>query len=691
MAERKFYRKVYQRNRKKEKFSFFLKIAVGCFLFFVFFIVFVFIYYAKDLPRPEKFTEKRFIQSTKIYDRTGQVLLYEVFGEEKRTVVSFDKIPDYLREAVVVTEDANFYNHFGVDLKGIVRSVLINLKLKEPVYGGSTIPQQLIRSTFFSPEKTAERKIREIILSVELDRRYSKDQILDWYLNQIPFGSNSYGVEAASQTFFGKSVQEISLSEAAILVALIKAPTYLSPYGPNKDELLARKNYVLERMQEERFITKEQLEAAKREEIKFAEDLTPIKAPHFVLYVRDLLLSKYGENFMRESGLKVYTSLDWPTQELGEKIAKEGTEKNKIYNAHNAALVATDPKTGQVLAMVGSADWFGESYPQECTPGLDCLFDPKFNITVGTKQNPGRQPGSSFKPFVYATAFMEGYSDQTLVSDESTNFGLWGDEEYTPQNYDGHFRGLVDLRHSLAQSLNVPSIKVLYLIGLGYLIDKLEINNFLGQEKIFVSGLEKSIETAKEMGITTLDKPLSSYGPALVLGGGEVKLLEMTSAYGVFATEGFFLPPITILKIEDSKGNIIEENEKEPKRVLEKNTCRLISNILSDNAARAPIFGNRSLLYFENYQVAAKTGTTQDYKDGWVIGYSPSIVVGVWAGNNNNEPMLKEPGIVVAGPIWRSFMDNILPNFPKEEFNAPSSPSPSPSPSPTPSPSVNLP
>lgn len=668
MAERIFYRKTYKKNKKKRALSLIIKVFGFCLLLLILASLFLFVYYAKDLPRPEKFTEKQSVQSAKIYDRSGKVLLYEIFGEEKRTVVPFDIIPAYLKQAVITTEDSNFYSHFGIDPRGIARAILINLKIKGAIYGGSTIDQQLIRSAFLTPEKTPERKIREIVLSLELDRRYPKDQILNWYLNQVPFGENSYGVEAASQTYFSKPVSEISLPEAATLAALIKAPSYLSPYGPAKNELLSRKDYILDRMQKEDFLTKEEAEKAKSEEIKFADVLTPIKAPHFALYVKDSLLSKYGEDFIKERGLKVYTSLNWELQEEAEKLVRDGVQKNKIYNSHNAALAAIDPKTGEILTMVGSADWFGESYPENCISGENCLFDPRFNAAIGTKQTPGRQPGSSFKPFVYATAFMRGYTDKTLVSDEETNFGSWGGEEYTPQNYDGRFRGMVDLRQSLAQSLNIPSVKVLYLVGSNDKVDSLKINNFAGQEGILLNGLADSIETAKKMGITTLNNPLSSYGPAIVLGGGEVKLLEMVSAYGVFATEGLQTSPTFILRIEDSQGNIIEENKKTLKRVLDKNTCRLINDILSDNEARAPIFGYKSPLYFDNYQVAVKTGTTQDYRDGWIIGYTPSITVGVWAGNNDNSPMSKEPGVVIAGPIWHSFMEKVLLKYPKENF-----------------------
>jgi len=637
MAEKRFYRKI----------SFFLKLFSFCFLFFVFCSLFLFFYYAKDLPRPEVFSERQLFQSSKIYDRTGQVLLYEIYGEEKRTWVPLEKIPDYLKKAVISAEDANFYHHFGVDPKAIIRAVLSDLKILKPAYGASTIPQQLIRSTFLSLEKTAERKTREIILAIELDRRYSKDQILEWYLNQIPFGQNAYGVEAASQTYFGKSVSEISLAEAATLAALIKSPYRLSPYGEGKEELLERKNYVLDRMVQERYLKKEEADKIKNEEIKFLERKIEIKAPYFTLWVKQNMEKEYGNEYLATAGLKIYTTLDYELQKIAEEVNKEGIKRNKIYNAHNAGLVAINPKTGEVLAMtVGTGNYYEKPFPEGCNPGVDCLFDPKFNVVIGTEKNPGRQPGSALKPFIYATAFEKDYDDKTIVVDELTNFGVWGGKEYIPQNYDERFRGPVTLRQALAQSLNVPSVKVL----------------------LYLAGLEDSIKTAQDCGITTLKPP---YGPAIVLGGKEVNLLELTSAYGVFANEGIRIPPISILKIEDSKGNILKENKSTPVRVLESKITRLINDILSDNEARSPMFGLGSPLYFENYQVAVKTGTTQNYRDAWTIGYTPSIVTGIWVGNNDNSPILKKPGVMLAGPIFHQFMEKILPSYPSESFQLP--------------------
>lgn len=667
MPQRTRQLKTYRENKGKKRISFVFKVLEGLFFISFLFFFIVFILYAKDLPRPEKFTERQFSQSTKIYDRTGEVLLYEIYGEEKRTLVSLDIIPEHLKQAVISAEDADFYHHFGVDLKGIARAILVNFEIGQPIYGGSTIPQQLIRSTFLSPEKTAKRKIREIVLALELDRRYPKDQILEWYLNQVPFGQNAYGAEAASQTYFEKSASQLSLAEAATLAAFIRAPYRLSPYDKDgKEELLVRKDYILSRMVAEGYISKEESEVAKKEELKFAERRVEIKSPYFTLWVKGELETKYGKEFLSERGLKVFTSLDWEMQQIAEETTREGIARNTVYNAHNAGLVAISPKTGEILAMaVGTGDYYAPSFPEGCLSGKDCLFDPQFNVVTGTEESPGRQPGSAFKPFIYATVFKNGYTDIAQVLDEPTNFGIWGDKEYNPQNYDGLFRGWVTLRQGLAQSLNVPSIKVLYLIGAENQIDKLDLNNFLGREGILSKGLEKSIDTAKDLGITTLGKPLSSYGPAIVLGGGEVNLLEITSAYSAFANQGLKTPPISILKIEDSAGNIIYENKKEPKRVLPIEAARLINSILSDNEARSPIFGARSHLYFENYQVAAKTGTTDDFRDGWTIGYTPSIAVGVWVGNNNNAAMTKkQPAATVAGPIFHNFLEQVLPSLP---------------------------
>ncbi len=645
-------------SKKRKTIFFILKCLFFCFLFLVLCLLFLFIYYARDLPRPEKFTERRLFQSTKIYDKTGEILLYDIYGEEKREIVSLDQIPDYLKNAVIAAEDAAFYQHRGLDFKGIMRAILVNIKLRKPAQGASTITQQLIRSSFLTRKKTLERKIREVILTLELERRHSKDKILEWYLNQIPLGGNCYGVESASQTYFKKHVSEISLVEAAALASLIQAPSY---YISNKDKLLIRKDYILGQMRELGYITEKEEQESRAEKLEFAEILRPGKAPHFVIessYVKSYLEKKYGEDFLKEKGLKVFTTIDWELQSFAEEIIEDITKNNENYNAYNAALAAIDPRTGEILAMVGSKNYFEESFPEGCEMSEEkCLFEPKFNVATSGK----RQPGSAFKPFVYAAAFQKGYTPETILWDVKTEFNPGCDENatktkdkyglscYHPRNYDGKFRGKISLRQALAQSINLPSVKLLYL-----------------------AGIEDSLKIAKNFGITTLTDP-DRYGLSLVLGGGEVKLLEMVSAYGVFAAEGLKIPPVAISKIEDSDGNIIEENKKGLKRVLDIQTARLINDVLSDNEARAPMFGYNSSLYFKGYQVAAKTGTTQYFNDAWTIGYTPFIVVGVWVGNNNNSPMAEKPGIFFAGTIWKKFMEKVLTSRPKENFKEPAS------------------
>lgn len=624
-------------NKKRVWFNITKYILLAIVLISILFFA-LFIYYAKDLPRPEVFEERQLVQPTKIYDRTGEVLLYTIYGEEKRELVKLEDIPDNLINAVLATEDANFYKHKGIDLKGILRAIMIDLKLGNTTYGGSTISQQLIRSTFLTREKSIKRKFREIVLTIELERHYSKDQILEWYLNQISLGPNVYGVGEAAKNFFNKSVKELTLPECAVLAAVIKAPSFYNPFGDNVDRLLIRKDYVLERMFQEGFISEEECQEAKEEELEFIKTKSSIKAPHFVLYVRQYLFNKYGEEFLKENGLKVYTTLDWELQEKAENILKEEGERIKYYNANNAAAVIINPNNGEILSMIGSKDFFAEPYPEGCVPGTNCLFEPEVNVTV---YGEGQQPGSAFKPFVYVTAFNKGADPDVVVIDEPTNFGEWGGEEYIPQNYDGLFRGPVTLRQALAQSLNIPSIKVL----------------------VYMAGIEDSLQTAKNFGITTLNQPSSFYGPSLVLGGGEVKVLDIASAYGVFATNGLRYSPISILRIEDSKGNILEQSRKTAKRVARTDNCEMINDILSDNEARAPMFGTISSLYFPNDWIAAKTGTTNSYRDAWTIGYSRSVVIGVWAGNNNNDPMFKKPAVVISGPIWRRLMEESLKKY----------------------------
>lgn len=644
------------KNKKRN-----LSITIGKYLIFLFLggcllILAVFIYYTWDLPQPEKFTETPFIQSTKIYDSTGKVLLYDIYGEEKREIVSFDEISDNLKHAVLASEDSRFYQHGGIDFEGILRAAWVDLTSQSKSQGGSTITQQLIRSVYLTNQKSISRKIREIVLSIELEEKYSKDQIFDWYLNEIPFGNNTYGAEAASQTYFGKPASDLSLAEAATLTAMISAPSYYSPYGPNKAALLQLKNTILDKMQKLGYITSSQLTEAKNEKIAFSENTESIKAPDFVMYVKKYLDDKYGEDYLKEKGLRVYTTLNWDIQQYAEQVIKDSDATNLSKGANNAAMVVLDPKTGEILALIGSKDYFADPYPAGCdelAPG-SCLFDPKYDVaTMGQ-----RQPGSSFKPFVYATAFKKGYTPDTILWDAKTEFNpncnpngtesvdQYGLQCYSPQDYDGKTRGPVTLRTALDCSLNIPSVKLLYL-----------------------AGIPDTLQTAKDLGITTLNDT-SNYGLSLVLGGGDVNLLEMTSAYGVFATEGNYIPPISILKITDSDGNIIEQNQEQPTKVLDTQIARQINNILSDNVARTPIFGAHSPLYLPGYQVAAKTGTTQNFIDGWTMGYTPFVVVGVWTGNNDNSPTNDE-GVGIAAPMWNKVMQKLVTSNPVENFTPP--------------------
>ena len=615
-------------------------------LFVIGTIVFLsmFLYLQRTLPDPETIANRRVGESTKIYDRTGEILLYDIHGEEKRTVIPWDDIPESVKEATLATEDSNFYNHKGLDIRGIVRAFFTNLKNFKISQGGSTITQQLVKKALLGDERTITRKIKDLTYSIEIERRFSKDQILGMYLNQIPYGSNIYGVEEASKTFFGKPAIDLTNAEAATLAALIRAPSYYSPYGNHVPELLARKDFVLKRMADLGFITAEEYAAAKEQELSFKKSAEKIVAPHFVVMVKEYLSSKYGENVAESGGFKVITTLDADLQLLAEETVEKYAKINKEkYKASNAAMVSIDPKNGDLLTLVGSADYF------------DIENEGNFNVATAK-----RQPGSSFKPFAYATALQKGYTDFTVLFDLKTEFNYncapdalqekdqFSIDCYHPQNYDGLYRGPVTLRQSLSQSLNLPSVKTLYL-----------------------AGVADTIDLAESMGITTL-ADRERFGLSLVLGSAEVKLADITSAYGVFAADGMRSPWSFIQKIESSNGAVLEEKENEPERVLDVQIARMINNILSDNSARAPVFGYSSSLYLAGRDVAAKTGTTQENRDAWVIGYSPNLVTGVWTGNNRQESMTQQgAGISAAGPMWHEFMAKALESYPNERFVSP--------------------
>ena len=589
------------------------------------------------IPAIDNFQNRKVAESTKIYDRTGNILLYDVHGTMRRTAVPLDDISPNLRNASVAIEDAEFYQHYGFRPLSFLRALSVDILSLKFVQGGSTITQQVVKNALLTQDKTIIRKIKEIILAIKLERVYSKDQILGTYLNETSYGGTIYGVQEASQYFFGVPAKDVTLAEAAYMAALPQAPTRYSPYGNHRDELEGRKNLVLQKMKENGFISDAEYETAMKEGVVFKDTAEAgIKAPHFVFYVREYLESRYGADAVERSGLQVTTTLDYDLQKKAEEtLTKAALSNEKNFNASNAGLVAIDPKTGQILTMVGSRGYF------------DPDIEGKVNIALAN-----RQPGSAFKPFVYATALEKGYTPETILFDLQTQFGsqcrpddFSGEPPcYSPGNFDLKFRGPMTLREAIAQSVNVPSVKVLYL-----------------------AGITDSLKTASDMGISTLgDK--NQYGLTLVLGGGEVNLLEMTGAYAVFANDGVRNPPTGIMSVKDSAGNVLETYEENSSRVLDPQIARQMNDILSDNVARTPEFGADSPLYFPETPVADKTGTTNDYRDAWVIGYTPGVSLGAWAGNNDNSPMQKKIAAFIVAPMWHEVMAYAIGKYPAEPF-----------------------
>ncbi len=590
------------------------------------------------LPDFTAFEERKLASSTKIYDRTGTVVLYNVNENFRRTVVPFDAMGLNIKNATIAIEDDQFYSHHGIRPLSIARAILANISTGEFTQGGSTITQQVVKNTLLTQRKTISRKLKEWILAVKVENRLSKNEILEIYLNQSSYGGNIYGIEEASHAYFKKPARELSLAEAAYLASIPRGPSLYSPFGNHRDKLEERKNFVLYRMHHLDMITDEEYATAKSEVVNFSTDArTGIKAPHFVFYILDYLEQKYGEEAITDGGLKVITTLDYELQEAAEKTATDFAERNKKgFNASNSSIVAIDPKTGQILTMVGSRDYFAKD------------IDGNFNVATAL-----RQPGSSFKPIVYVTGFNMGYTPETILYDIYTEFnpscstGGQGVNCYHPMDYNDKFRGPMTLRNALQQSINVPAVKMLYLVG-----------------------IDNALKTARDLGITSLTHP-DRYGLALVLGGGEVSLLEMTGAYGVFAAEGVRHPSQSILRIDDPSGNILEEFEDHPTEVLPRNTVLTLTSVLTDNTARIPTFGANSPMFFPDRPVAAKTGTTNNTKDVWVIGYTPSLVVGAWIGNNDNTPMRTMQESPTATRMWRNFMDQALKKYPVEDFPAP--------------------
>jgi len=590
----------------------------------------IFIWFAKDLPSPDKINARMNAQSTQIFDRNGK-LLYEIHGEQNRILADWNEIPANVKNATISVEDKDFYKHGGFSITGIARAMFGVITGNRAQGGGSTITQQYVKNTLLTNEYSLTRKIKEVILATEIERRYKKDDILKMYLNEIPYGSNAYGIKVAAKTYFNKELNDLTLEESATLAAMPQAPTYYSPYGTHKDDLMSRKDKILDLMAEQKYITDEERNTAKGKVIAFSNNpYGTITAPHFVMYVREQLVAKYGENMVNTGGLKVYTSLDIEKQKYAEEAVATNVDKNRAkYNATNAGLVAMDPKTGQILALVGSRDYF------------DDTIDGNVNVAMSE-----RQPGSSFKPFAYATLFKEeNWGPGSIIYDLKTDFG----GGYVPQNYSGGFWGPVTVRTAIQNSLNIPAVKALYM-----------------------ATLNSTLSTAHAMGITTLNDP-SQYGLSIVLGAGEVKLVDMVNAYGVFANDGVKQDPSWMVRIEDNKGKVIDEYKTNAgKRVLDPQVTYLMNNVLSDDPSRAQTFGAGSALTLPGRPVAAKTGTTNSYKDAWTLGYTPSLVAGVWSGNNDGTPMSSGGGAFAAAPIWHDFMAKALAGTPVEQFKRPS-------------------
>jgi 1A family penicillin-binding protein len=589
-----------------------------------------FFIYKYQMPDVYVMAELRNPKTSIIYDRTGQNIIYEIHGEENRKVLTHKEIPDVARVATVAAEDKSFYSHMGIDFFSMLRALKVNIQENGIIQGGSTITQQLARNVFLSREKTLTRKFKEALIAIKIEKNFSKDEIMDLYLNEVPYGSNAYGIESASETFFNKSAKDLTLDEAVFLSALPKAPSHYSPYGSHKDELKNRIDRIYNKLEETKIVSADEIEMNKNVDTfsKIIPFRQPIIAPHFVFYVMSELEKKYGRDFLEIGGLKVTTTLDLNLQKIGEQVVSEGAEINKSRRADNAALIAMDPKSGEILAMVGSRDYFDKN------------FDGEVNVTIRP-----RQPGSAIKPIIYATAFEKGFSPTSQVSDSPTNFGPDGSGgSYIPKNYDGKFHGILPMRKTLAMSLNIPAVKTLQAVG-----------------------IDSAINMAHRLGITTFNDR-KKYGLSLAIGGAEVKPLDLTSAFSVFANDGKRNEVRSIVQIEDSLGKKYFEDKAE-KQVVDSQVARKINSILSDNDARTPIFGANSPLFIPGKTVAVKTGTTQEFRDAWTVGYFPDIAVGVWCGNNNGSSMTSgSDGVFVAAPIWRKFMDSIPDKYGNEKF-----------------------
>lgn len=632
-----------KKKSKKRKFWNILKwlIGIGIIFALISFGLFFAWFSSLEIPSVKNFDKRKISNSTKIYDKTGEILLYDIHKDIQRTVVGSDEISQNAKNALIAIEDHNFYNHHGVVWKSTFRAIVqtflskFGFSVGGPA-GGSTLTQQVVKNTLLTREKTITRKIKEWVLAYKLENKLNKDQILTVYLNEAPYGGAIYGIQEASRVFFGKTAKDLSIAESAYLASIPNLPTFYSPYGSHKNLLDKRQKTVLREMKKYGYISDSEYRVALAEHVEFLKQKDNYaKALHFVQYVRSLLEKKYGVDVVENGGLKVITTLDYKLQQKAEDIIKKHVEEVADKNASNSALIAIETKTGNIVTMVGSRDYFDTKN-----------FDGNFNVALSP-----RQPGSSFKPFVYATAFEKGYLPESAIFDTPTQFNSRCEPDkksskdgcYFPGNWDNKFKGPMSFRNALAQSRNIPAIKILYLAGISDVIKKVQ-----------------------EMGITSLTKKPSYYGLGLVLGGGEVPLLEMVSAYTTFPNDGKHMKANAILSVTDIKGNILEKHKINETRVFSKNTARMISSILSDNVARTPLYGSNSLIYFGSKNIAGKTGTTNDKRDAWMIGYSSDVAVGVWTGNNDNSPM--KVGSKISMKPWRLFMNEIVDKYNEDDF-----------------------
>jgi len=601
-----------------------LAILLGLVLFFTFLF-----WLFWDLPWPSKLSSYSFPASTLIYDRNGN-LLYEIYAEKNRIPVKLSELPPYIKWATIASEDKNFYRHHGFDFGGILRATY-NIVFHRTLQGGSTITQQLVKNALLEdPRRTLRRKIREAVLALATEAIYSKDEILEMYLNQVPYGGTAWGIEAAAQTYFAKPAKDLTLAETALLAGLPASPTRFSPFGAHPELAAERQKRVLQRMKEDGYITEEEKNQAENEPLKYAPALTSIKAPHFVLYVKELLVDMYGEKMVEQGGLRVTTTLDLDLQNFAQQTVASEVAKLKKMKVSNGAALVTNPKTGEILAMVGSRNYF------------DSEIDGNVNLTLRP-----RQPGSAIKPINYAIALAKKIiTPATVLNDIPICFQVTGQPLYCPKNYDGQFHGPVQVRFALGNSYNIPAVKVLAL-----------------------NGIEDFIASASAMGITTWKDP-SRYGLSLTLGGGEVTMYDMATAFSAFPNLGIRQDLWAIQKVIDQNGKTLYEHQiKEGPRVLPMETAYLINHILLDNNARQPMFGPSSWLVVKNHpEVSVKTGTTNDLRDNWTIGWNPSILVVTWVGNNDNSPMSWiASGVTGASPIWNKIISYALKEK-KEEW-----------------------